>query len=210
MKNLARSFGVTHHGLWRRFFSLLLLSAGLLLLTTHAWAYQVKRVLSGTYAMATTVEVGAVDLSTVFPTNWVDLNSDKTLILVSASVTAGSTPQYDSRENTEFYATLSDPKTLVFSRRNTNSSVALSVTYTVIEFGSGVNVYSGITPIAETAGQQAQTKTIVLPPTNVANGKAFAVYSVKPYYAGANNNQRENSDYYNMFGVTLNNGGGTG
>jgi len=117
---------------------------------SHVEAYQVKRIIHGSYTLSGTAEVESIDLSGVL--GGVSLDINKTFVLMSKSNASSFNPV------TDVAISVDDPTHLLVSRIVAGAG---NIEYQVVEFVSGVTVISGLTTVSETQ----LSKTITLPQT---------------------------------------------
>ncbi|MBU2063721.1 MAG: hypothetical protein KKF93_04930, partial [Candidatus Omnitrophica bacterium] len=135
-----------------------------------SFAYQVKRVIRGTYDMASDEEVALIDLTASL--GGVDLVPAQTAVFATGDAIDTDT------EETRVFIYLDSPNGLLLSR--VLSGTAYAIDYEIVEFVSGVKVIRGFTTVPD----NLYDKTVTLPESIIAN-KSFIIHSWKSY-RGAN------------------------
>ncbi|MHC4115196.1 MAG: hypothetical protein ACYSSL_07755, partial [Planctomycetota bacterium] len=148
-------------------------SVGVFLLFQRAETYQVKRVINGTYTMATDEEVAVVTVTAT------PMAMAKTFVFASYE-------QADTTLRTvaNIMALVDSPTELLLSRFT--SGDAADVDYYVVEFAAGANVTSAITTLSAAANQ----KNITLPRDYIKN-YTFPIITYKSYRAASSGSEDE-------------------
>ncbi|MFA5157430.1 MAG: hypothetical protein WC532_08645, partial [Candidatus Omnitrophota bacterium] len=154
----------------RRFLpALFLCAAGLFFFTSSAEAVQIKKIQKGD------IFLDADDMSATAAIQKV--NQNNTMILIFPNADVNTTNRLF---NVLFTALFESDTTLVVSRDY--ASVAVTVTYYVIEFADGVNVQRGISSFiyGAYANPAYRIKDVILP-TSVDPAKSFPIINVRCY-----------------------------
>ncbi|MEK7850193.1 MAG: hypothetical protein AAB213_05210, partial [Candidatus Omnitrophota bacterium] len=147
-----------------------------------AQAYQIKRAVRGTTSMGSTAEVLTLDISGAL--GGVGLDLSKSFLIVTFSAAS------NDRRDIDIRALIDDPTHILFSRRT--SGIVVNIDYMVVEFASGVNVYTGVTTIAELV-----TSKVVTLPQSVDLTKSFPLLNWSSY------NTNNSVDEANIFSARL-------
>jgi hypothetical protein len=143
-----------------------------------AFAYQVKRVVKGSYTFASGAEVANIDLTGYDATIATDpLDTTKTVVFATTRSSSTANTTFDT------IVQLDDNSNLLVKRFA--SATNTYVEFFVVEFSSGVRVTNGSTTI----GENTSTKNITLPNTFDAT-KTFVTTSWTAYRANTGQNER--------------------
>ncbi|MCM8780829.1 MAG: hypothetical protein NC908_02765, partial [Candidatus Omnitrophica bacterium] len=156
-------------------FSIIILGflTGVLFIPPEVEAYQVRRVIKGSYTFSSGREADTVSIP---GTDVDDLDVDRSVLFITKSVNA------TNRVRADFLAMIDDPTHLLFSRRS-STGTTVNIEYTIVEFSSGVKVYSGMTTVPETINN----KSITLP-EKVHAYKSFPLITCRPNTDGDTQN----------------------
>ncbi|MDP3732572.1 MAG: hypothetical protein Q8R31_06115, partial [Candidatus Omnitrophota bacterium] len=158
------------------------IAVSLFLFIQEAFAYQIKRVVSGNYTMPVGTEATTVDISSLL--GGTPLNTSSSFL----SFTRRHAD--DERTFGDIVGYIDDPTNLLFSRAV--STTAIDIAYQIVEFNSGARIIGGVTTMPETR----TSKNITLP-------FSIALNRTIPFLSWKSFGQNTTSDETNMFGLNL-------
>jgi len=157
---------------WQRMCILFLLGMlGCLLLSSDAFAYQIKRVVRGATTLDSNTESLTLNILASHLGN-VEMDPNKAIIIVTRQTNS------DDRRVSDILATIDDGQNITLNRRT--SGVALVVNWMVVEFFSGVTVTSGITIVPDGTA----FKNITIPSVGSLD-KAFVLLTTRTNVSAA-------------------------